>query len=52
MNIVIRRSEPNDYEAVRQVFAGPRAVWGTFQLPFASAEGWRKRLAESPESFF
>ncbi len=38
MAIVIRRAEPGDYEAVRQVFAGPRAVWGTLQLAFPSAE--------------
>ena len=44
MNILIRRAEPTDYEAVRQVFSGPQAVWGTLQLPFPSAEGWRKRL--------
>ena len=51
MNILIRRAEPTDYEAVRQVFAGPRAVWGTLQLPFPSAEGWRKRL-EPAEGVF
>ena len=44
MTILIRRAEPSDYEAVRQVFSGPQAVWGTLQLPFPSAEGWRKRL--------
>ena len=44
MNITIRRAEPGDYEAVRQIYSGPRAVWGTLQLPFPSAESWRKRL--------
>ena len=43
MNILIRRAEPTDYEAVRQVFSGPQAIWGTLQLSFPSAEGWRKR---------
>lgn len=52
MTIVIRRTEPEDYEAVRQVLAGPKAVWGTLQLPFPSAEMWRKRLAEPPEGLF
>jgi putative acetyltransferase len=46
MTIQIRRVEPNDYEALREVFAGPRVIWGTLQLPFPSVEMWRKRLAE------
>jgi len=52
MTMVIRHAEPGDYEAVRQVFAGPQAVWGTLQLPFPSAESWRKRLAEPAEGVF
>lgn len=48
----IRSAEPEDYEAVRQVLAGPRAIWGTMQLPFASAERWRRRLAEPQEGAF
>jgi putative acetyltransferase len=52
MNFTIRRAEPSDYEAVRQVFAGPKAVRGTLQLPFSSVEQWRKRLAEPPEGYF
>ena len=46
MAITIRRAEPNDYEAITRVLAGPKAVWGTLQLPFPSIEQWRKRLAE------
>jgi putative acetyltransferase len=49
MTILIRRAEPGDYEAVQRVFAGPRVVWGTLQLPYPSAETWRKRLAEPAE---
>jgi putative acetyltransferase len=52
MTILVRRAEPSDYEAVRQVYGGPRAVWGTLQLPFPSAEVWRKRLAEPPEGMY
>ena len=52
MSFLIRRAEPDDYEAVRQVFAGPKVVWGTLQLPFASAESWRKRLAEPGEGTY
>lgn len=52
INFTVRRAEPEDFEAVRQIFARPRAVWGTLQLPFPSAELWRKRLAEPPEGTF
>lgn len=48
----IRRTEPSDYEAIHQIFSGPRAVWGTLQLPFPSLETWRKWLAEPPEGKF
>ena len=44
--ITVRHTEPGDYEAVCKIFTHPNAVWGTLQLPFPSAEVWRKRLAE------
>jgi putative acetyltransferase len=52
MTIEIRRTEPGDYEAVRQIFEGPKAIWGTLQLPFPSTEQWRKRLAEPPDGLY
>lgn len=52
VNFTIRRAEPADYEAVVKIYSGPRAVSGTLQLPFPSAEVWRKRLAEPPEGTF
>ncbi len=52
MNITIRRAEPGDYEALQRVLSGPRAIWGTLQIPYPSVEMWRKRLAEPPEGFF
>jgi putative acetyltransferase len=52
MSITIRRTEPSNYEAVRHIYASPKVIWGTLQLPFPSAEQWRKRLAEPPEGFF
>ena len=48
----IRRAEPGDYAAVYQIFCGSRAVWGTLQVPFPSAEMWRKRMAEPPEGSY
>lgn len=48
----IRRAEPSDAEGVRQIFLGPKAIRGTLQLPFSSAEMWRKRLAEPADGIF
>jgi len=45
----IRRAEPTDAEAIYEIYAQPRAIWGTFQLPFPSLELWRKRLNQPPE---
>lgn len=52
MTITIRGTEPADYEAFQRIFACPRAMWGTLQLPFPAVETWRKRLAEPPEGMF
>jgi len=52
VSIIVRRAEPGDYEGVQKIFAGPKAVWGTMQLPFPSIENWRKRLSEPPEGSF
>src|SRR5512143_3500347 len=48
----IRRLQPEDAEAAYHLFSGPRAVWGTLQLPFPSLELWRRRLAEPPEGSY
>lgn len=52
MDIEIRRAEPEDYEAVHRIFDGPKAIWGTLQVPYSSTERWRKRLAEPSEGVF
>ena len=52
VQFIVRRAEPADYEAVFKIFSGPKAVSGTLQLPFGSAEVWRKRLAEPSEGVF
>lgn len=49
---IIRRTEPSDYEAVARIFSGPKAVWGTLQLPFPSAEAWQRRLADPADGLF
>jgi len=50
--VSVRQAEPEDYEALHRIFSGPKAVAGTLQLPYPSAERWRKRLAEPPEGLF
>lgn len=49
-NITIRRATPDDAEAIQRIFDMPRAVWGTLQIPYTSAEQRRKRLAELGDS--
>ena len=51
-HVSVRHAEPEDYEALHRIFSGPKAVAGTLQLPFPSAETWRRRLAEPPEGLF
>ncbi len=51
VSFTIRRAEPGDYEAMVRILEGPKAVWGTLQLPFPSVEFWRKRMAEPPEGY-
>lgn len=50
--VTIRRAEPDDYEAIRQIYSGPKVIAGTLQLPFPSQEMHRKRLAEQPDGFY
>ena len=52
VTFTVRNAEPNDYEAFQRIMAGPRVVWETMQLPFASVERWRKALAEPAEGAF
>ena len=52
MEITVRHAEPEDYEALHRIFSGPKAVAGTLQLPFPSAEIWRRRLADPPEGLY
>ena len=52
MDITIRHTEPEDYEALHRIFSGPRAVAGTLQMPLPSAQMWRKRLSERPEGLY
>jgi len=43
-NFLIRRVEPEDFRGLQRIHEQPRAVWGTLQLPYPSAQAWRQRL--------
>lgn len=42
--IVIRAVEPEDFAALRDIYAQPLAMHGTLQMPYPSAETWRERV--------
>ena len=50
--ITVRHTEPSDYEALHKIFAQPKAIWGTLQLPFPSVVSWRKKLENPPQGFY
>src|SRR5215210_3830337 len=50
--VIVRRTEPDDFEALQRVFSGQRVIAGTLQLPLPSAGMWRRRLSEPPEGMF
>jgi putative acetyltransferase len=50
--VIVRRTEPDDFEALQRIFSGPQAISGTLQMPLPSAQTWRERLSEQPEGLF
>lgn len=52
MKVEVRHAEPEDHHALRRIFSGPLVAANTLQLPFPSAESWRKRLSESREGLY
>lgn len=51
-NITVRRAMPDDAEAIQRIYDTPRAVWGTLQTPYISADMRRKRLAEISDTAY
>ncbi len=51
-NVSVRHAEPDDYRALHRIFSGSRVIEDTLQLPLPSAEMWRKRISEKPESIY
>jgi putative acetyltransferase len=50
MDIVVRRAEASDYEAIAHHLSDPLVFPGTLQAPHVSPDVWRKRLADMPET--
>ncbi len=49
MNLIIRRAELSDAEALWRCFTAPKVVRNTLQLPYRSVESVRELLAQSGE---
>lgn len=52
MATVIRSAELGDAEAIQRVYSGPKAIWGTLQLPYRSVESWRKGLSSPADGAY
>lgn len=50
--ITIRHAEPDDYEALNRVIAGPRAIWGTLTLPWTPVEQSRQLVSSMDEGHY
>ena len=47
----IRAVEPEDGDALAELFRQPEVIRGTLQLPFTSTQLWRTRTSESADNF-
>lgn len=51
-DLIVRRCEPEDYEAVHRVYSSPNAMAGTIGVPYSSAQEVREELAQVREGSF
>jgi putative acetyltransferase len=51
-DVIVRRCEPEDYEAVYRVYSSPNAMAGTIGVPFSSAHEVRDELARETDGSF
>ena len=51
-SLTIRRAEPDDCDAVYEMFTASSVYTGTLQLPYPSREYWRRRLSENTDSVY
>lgn len=52
MEVKIRRTEPSDAKAIKEIYECPNAYSGTLQLPHPSLELWEKRISNVPENVY
>ena len=45
---VVRAVEPDDYEALKTIYAQRGVYYGTLQMPFPSAQMWKERIGKPP----
>lgn len=46
-DVTVRAVEPEDYQALKDIYAQPGVYYGTLQMPLPSANIWRERLKNS-----
>ena len=51
-DLIVRRYEPEDYEAVHRIYSSPRAMAGTLGVPFSSTQEVREVLARERDGSF
>lgn len=52
MDVKIRKAEPSDARAVKEIYECPNAYAGTLQLPHPSVALWEQRLSSTPENVY
>ena len=52
MEIEVRRVEPSDAKAIKEIYTGANAYSGTLQLPHMSLELWEKRISNIPDNVY
>lgn len=52
MDIIVRRAEPSDARAIKEVYQCKNAYTGTLQLPNPSLSSWEKRLTNTPDNVY
>jgi len=52
MDIKIRRSEPADARAIKEIYECPNVYSDTLQLPHPSLELWEKSISNVPENIY
>ena len=52
MDVTIRRAEPSDARAIKEIYACEKAYSGTLQLPHPALSTWESRLSNTPDNVY